>query len=183
MRWAKANRVALVPSGGRTGLSGGAVAAKGELVLSLERMNKVLGFDAVDRTLTVEAGIPLQLAQDVVAHVGDVRARDAALHPSEPHVERPTRVPAAVGEVPPAGVRLSKILAERGICSRPEAGEFRHRVWGFVDDQRGAALCIYPIKRRAGSSVLAGVERLRDFVGQHRGTGHQQVDKGAFARP
>ena len=39
VRWAKANRVALVPSGGRTGLSGGAVAANGELVLSLDRMN------------------------------------------------------------------------------------------------------------------------------------------------
>ena len=64
VRWAKANGVGIVPSGGRTGLSGGAVAANGELVLSLERMNKVLGFDAVDRTLTVQAGIPLQLAQE-----------------------------------------------------------------------------------------------------------------------
>lgn len=64
VRWAAAHGVALVPSGGRTGLSGGAVAAHGELVVSLERMNRVLGFDAVDRTLTVEAGIPLQLAQE-----------------------------------------------------------------------------------------------------------------------
>ena len=70
VRWANANRVALVPSGGRTGLSGGAVAANGELVLSLERMNKVLGFDAVDRTLTVEAGIPLQLAQEAARGQG-----------------------------------------------------------------------------------------------------------------
>ena len=70
VRWAKANRVALVPSGGRTGLSGGAVAANGELVLSLERMNKVIGFDAVDRTLTVQAGIPLQLAQDAAREHG-----------------------------------------------------------------------------------------------------------------
>ncbi|MGH3672302.1 MAG: FAD-binding oxidoreductase [Pseudonocardiaceae bacterium] len=41
--WANVHRVAIVPSGGRTGLSGGAVAANGELVLSLERMNRVLG--------------------------------------------------------------------------------------------------------------------------------------------
>ncbi len=60
VRWANAEGVALVPSGGRTGLSGGAVAASGELVVSLERMNRVLGFDPVDRTLTVQAGIPLQ---------------------------------------------------------------------------------------------------------------------------
>ena len=53
VRWANAQRVAVVPSGGRTGLSGGAVAANGELVLSLERMNKVLAFDPVDRLMTV----------------------------------------------------------------------------------------------------------------------------------
>ena len=70
VRWARANGVAVVPSGGRTGLSGGAVAANGELVLSLERMNKVLGFDAVDRTLTVQAGIPLQLAQEAAREHG-----------------------------------------------------------------------------------------------------------------
>ena len=64
VRWANAERVAIVPSGGRTGLSGGAVAAHGELVLSLERMQRVLGFDAVDRTLTVQAGIPLQAVQE-----------------------------------------------------------------------------------------------------------------------
>jgi len=59
-RWATAHRVALVPSGGRTGLSGGAVAAHGEVVVSFERMNKVLSFDAVDRTLTVQPGIALE---------------------------------------------------------------------------------------------------------------------------
>ncbi|MFK2877079.1 FAD-binding oxidoreductase [Rhodanobacter hydrolyticus] len=60
VRWANEHGVALVPSGGRTGLSGGAVAANGELVLSLERMNHVLGFDAADRTLTVQPGMPLE---------------------------------------------------------------------------------------------------------------------------
>lgn len=64
VRWARAQGVALVPSGGRTGLSGGAVAANGELVVSLERMNKVLDFDSVDRLLTVQAGMPLQMAQE-----------------------------------------------------------------------------------------------------------------------
>lgn len=59
-RWASAHTVALVPSGGRTGLSGGAVAANGELVVSFERMNRVLAFDAVDRTLTVQPGIALE---------------------------------------------------------------------------------------------------------------------------
>ena len=59
-RWATTHRVALVPSGGRTGLSGGAVAASGELVVSFERMNRVLDFNAIDRTLTVQPGIALE---------------------------------------------------------------------------------------------------------------------------
>jgi FAD/FMN-containing dehydrogenase len=70
MRWAHAQKVAVVPSGGRTGLSGGAVAARGELVLSLERMNKVLGFDPVDGHLTVQAGAPLQAVQEAAASHG-----------------------------------------------------------------------------------------------------------------
>lgn len=64
VRWANAHGVGIVPSGGRTGLSGGAVAAQGELVLSLDRMNRVLGFDPIDRTLTVEPGIALEAVQN-----------------------------------------------------------------------------------------------------------------------
>jgi FAD/FMN-containing dehydrogenase len=70
VRWANAEHVALVPSGGRTGLSGGAVAANGELVLSLERMNRVLGYDAVDRTLTVQAGIVLEAVHNAAREHG-----------------------------------------------------------------------------------------------------------------
>ncbi|GLQ94699.1 FAD-binding oxidoreductase [Dyella acidisoli] len=65
VRWANQHHVAIVPSGGRTGLSGGAVAANGELVLSLARMNRVLGFDVVDRTLTVQPGISLEAVHTV----------------------------------------------------------------------------------------------------------------------
>lgn len=68
--WANQERVAIVPSGGRTGLSGGAVAAHGELVLSLERMNRVLDFDPVDRYLTVQAGCTLQAVQDAARERG-----------------------------------------------------------------------------------------------------------------
>ena len=70
VRWANAQGVGIVPSGGRTGLSGGAVAANGELVLSLERMDKVQAFDAVDRTLTVQAGTPLQRVQEAAREHG-----------------------------------------------------------------------------------------------------------------
>lgn len=69
-RWASTHRVALVPSGGRTGLSGGAVAANGELVVSFERMNRVVAFDAIDRTLTVQPGIPLEAVHNAAREHG-----------------------------------------------------------------------------------------------------------------
>ena len=70
MRWANQHAIAVVPSGGRTGLSGGAVAANGELVLSLERMNRALDFNAVDRLLTVQAGMPLEAVHNTAREHG-----------------------------------------------------------------------------------------------------------------
>ncbi|MGE0787915.1 MAG: FAD-binding oxidoreductase [Sandaracinaceae bacterium] len=49
-------RVPVVPSGGRTGLAGGAVAKDGELVLSLSAMSAIGPIDTVGRTVRVEAG-------------------------------------------------------------------------------------------------------------------------------
>ncbi|MFW9606048.1 MAG: FAD-binding oxidoreductase, partial [Pseudomonas sp.] len=50
VRWANERNVALVPSGGRTGLSAGAVAANGEVVVAFDYMNKIVQFNAFDRT-------------------------------------------------------------------------------------------------------------------------------------
>ena len=57
VRLANRHRLAIVPSGGRTGLSGGAVAANGELVLSLQRMDSILEVDTVGRSLRCGAGV------------------------------------------------------------------------------------------------------------------------------
>jgi len=54
---------ALVPSGGRTGLSGGAVASQGEIVVSFDRMNKILDFNEADRLVTCQAGVITQALQ------------------------------------------------------------------------------------------------------------------------
>jgi FAD/FMN-containing dehydrogenase len=53
---ASRENVAVVPSGGRTGLAGGAVAARGELVLSLSRMRRMWEVDKLGGTVHVEAG-------------------------------------------------------------------------------------------------------------------------------
>ena len=60
----------LVPSGGRTGLSGGAVATDGEVVVSFDRMNRILDFDATDREVSCEAGVPTQALQEYAAAQG-----------------------------------------------------------------------------------------------------------------
>ncbi len=64
VRYAIEQNVPLVPSGGRTGLSGGAIAGQGEVVVSFERMNKILDFNVEDRLVTCQAGVITQTLQE-----------------------------------------------------------------------------------------------------------------------
>ena len=57
VRWANAHKVALVPSGGRTGLSAAAVAANGEVVVAFDYMNQILAFNEYDRTVVCQPGV------------------------------------------------------------------------------------------------------------------------------
>ncbi|MGE8407052.1 MAG: FAD-binding oxidoreductase [Pseudomonas sp.] len=57
VQWANRHKVALVPSGGRTGLSGAAVAANGEVVVSFDYMNRILDFNAFDRSVVCQPGV------------------------------------------------------------------------------------------------------------------------------
>jgi FAD/FMN-containing dehydrogenase len=54
----------VVAAGGLTGLVHGADAVQDELMISFERMNKVLEVDKIGRTMLVEAGTPLQKAHE-----------------------------------------------------------------------------------------------------------------------
>ncbi|MBU2712548.1 FAD-binding oxidoreductase [Zooshikella harenae] len=57
VRFANKHNVALVASGGRTGLSGGAVAAAGEVVVAFDYMNNITDFNPIDRTVICEPGV------------------------------------------------------------------------------------------------------------------------------
>src|SRR5690606_24962745 len=57
VRFANEHKLALTPSGGRTGLSAAAVAANGEIVVSFDYMNRILDFNAYDRTVTCQPGV------------------------------------------------------------------------------------------------------------------------------
>ena len=67
---ARTHGFALVPSGGRTGLSGGAVAANGEVVVSMDKLKAVGAVNVTDRSVTVGAGAITQSIQDAASQVG-----------------------------------------------------------------------------------------------------------------
>ena len=68
--WARQYQHKLIPSGGRTGLSGGATALQKEIVISFDKMNRLLDFNPWDRTVTVEAGFITQNLQDFAKQKG-----------------------------------------------------------------------------------------------------------------
>lgn len=57
VQFANLNNLAIVPSGGRTGLSGGSVAKDGELVVAMDRINWLRDFSETDRSVIVGAGV------------------------------------------------------------------------------------------------------------------------------
>ncbi len=70
VKWALKNNIALVPSGGRTGLSSAATATAQEVVVSFEHMNKILDFNEVDQIIKVEPGVVLEDLIDYVSERG-----------------------------------------------------------------------------------------------------------------
>jgi glycolate oxidase len=70
IRLCGAHAVPLVPRGGGTGYTGGAVPMHGGVVLSLERMNRILEFDEENLVVVVEPNVITGTIQDTVEKVG-----------------------------------------------------------------------------------------------------------------
>jgi len=70
VRLANELNLSIVPSGGRTGLSGGAVAKDGEIVVAMDRLNEILDFNALDRTVKLGAGVITANLQDFATQQG-----------------------------------------------------------------------------------------------------------------
>ena len=70
VKLANEQRFALVPSGGRTGLSAGAVAANGEVVVAFDYMNGIRDFNPVDRSVVCEAGVITEQLQNFAEQQG-----------------------------------------------------------------------------------------------------------------
>ncbi len=70
VRLANEHQFAVVPSGGRTGLSGGAVASNGEVVIAFDRMNEILEFNAADRQVVCQPGVVTEQLQQFAEQQG-----------------------------------------------------------------------------------------------------------------
>lgn len=57
MNFANTNNIPVIPRGAGSGMTGGSIPSKGALVLSLEKMNKVLEIDRENLTALVEPGV------------------------------------------------------------------------------------------------------------------------------
>jgi FAD/FMN-containing dehydrogenase len=66
---AHANGIAIVPAGGRTGLTGG-LHAEGGVILSLERMNRIRDMRPAARVVVAEAGVVISTLHDRAASLG-----------------------------------------------------------------------------------------------------------------
>ena len=67
VRLANETGTAIVPQGGNTGLVGGQISHRGEVVLSLNRLDRIREIDPVSNTITCEAGCTLQKVREAAA--------------------------------------------------------------------------------------------------------------------
>jgi len=70
LNYCNANKIPVTPCGARTGLSGGALAVHGGVLLSMERFNKILNIDENNLQVTVEPGVITQELQNAVKEKG-----------------------------------------------------------------------------------------------------------------
>lgn len=84
--WARKHKCALIPEGGRTGLSGATVALNNEAIVSFEKWNSIIEFNPVNQSLKVSAGcitkdlqnfakkqglyFPISFAAEASSHIG-----------------------------------------------------------------------------------------------------------------
>ncbi len=70
LKYCNVNLIPVTPCGARTGLSGGALAVHGGVLLSMERFNQILDIDEHNLQVTVEPGVITQELQNAVKEKG-----------------------------------------------------------------------------------------------------------------
>ena len=77
MKFANENRIPITPRGGGYGLSGGAVPVCGGIVLSLEKMDRILEIDKKNLMITVEPGV-------ITGKIHEAVEREGLFYPPDP---------------------------------------------------------------------------------------------------
>jgi glycolate oxidase len=70
LRFSREQRIPVVPRGAGSGKSGGALAERGGIVLSLEKMNRIVEISRADMVCVVEPGVVLETLQSAVEAEG-----------------------------------------------------------------------------------------------------------------
>ncbi|MBI5653377.1 MAG: FAD-binding protein [Chloroflexi bacterium] len=91
MRWANAHNVPLIARGAGTGLSGGAVAERGGVIVEFSRMNRVIELDVRGRSAVIEPGI-LNLVFDGIVK------QSSLYYPPDPASQRASTIGGNVAE-------------------------------------------------------------------------------------
>ena len=67
LKYCNDNMLAVVPQGGNTGLVGGSVPVFDEIIINLQRIDKIRSFDDVSGILVADAGVILEVADNYLA--------------------------------------------------------------------------------------------------------------------
>ena len=70
LKYCNMRKLAVVPQGGNTGLVGGSVPSHDEVIVSLSRMDKLLGFDQLTGIVSSQAGCILSNLKEYTAQQG-----------------------------------------------------------------------------------------------------------------
>ena len=192
MRLCGAHRVPLVPRGGGTGYTGGSVPMHGGVVLSLERMNRILELDEENLVVVVEPNVITGTIQDTVEKVG-------LFYPPDPASLRTSVIGGNVAECA-GGPRafkygttkqyvlgLQAVLPERRHRrDRRQGGEERRRLRPDAPAGRvgGDARDHHAHHPAPGAEAAGPVDAARDVPDDRgRGAGGQQRDPGRASCP
>jgi D-lactate dehydrogenase (cytochrome) len=91
VRWAAQQGIPLVGRGAGTGLSGGAVAERGGLIVEFSRMKRILEFDQAGRRVVVEPGV-------VNLHLDEYVRRQGLYYPPDPASGRSATIGGNIAE-------------------------------------------------------------------------------------
>lgn len=70
LKYCNEQRLAVVPQGGNTGVSGGQCPVFDEIVVNTSKMNKIRSFDEVSGVAVVDAGVVLEALDNYLAPLG-----------------------------------------------------------------------------------------------------------------